>query len=404
MEYLRFRTLRQRTAQGLQKHSGPSPKEGSGLRLLKPIIVKEFRQIRRDPTTLGMLLVLPTALIVLVGYALNFDVKHIPLAVLDQSKTSESRAFLEQFKHTEYFNYTYDVQSYDEIEEHFLNDKAKAAIVIPTKFASELLAGRSTQVQILLDGADANSAGQAIGYATRMTMEYSNRLTATFMQRKGRSQYTPIDFQPRIWYNPDLTSSKFLIPGLIGFIIVLTAVISTALTIVREKERGTMEQIMVSPLHPLQLILGKVIPYWLISLIIATSILIVGYVLFDIEVKGSLLLLYAAIVIMILGGLGQGLLVSSITNSQQVAFMLAMFSSLLPTFLLSGFVFPISSMPIPMQVLSNIAVNKFFLIIVRGVMLKGVGIEAVWEQFLYMLIFAAITIGISAKRFKKRSL
>ncbi len=351
-----------------------------------------------------MLLVLPTALIVLVGYALNFDVKHIPLAVLDQSKTSESRAFLEQFKHTEYFNYTYDVQSYDEIEEHFLNDKAKAAIVIPTKFASELLAGRSTQVQILLDGADANSAGQAIGYATRMTMEYSNRLTATFMQRKGRSQYTPIDFQPRIWYNPDLTSSKFLIPGLIGFIIVLTAVISTALTIVREKERGTMEQIMVSPLHPLQLILGKVIPYWLISLIIATSILIVGYVLFDIEVKGSLLLLYAAIVIMILGGLGQGLLVSSITNSQQVAFMLAMFSSLLPTFLLSGFVFPISSMPIPMQVLSNIAVNKFFLIIVRGVMLKGVGIEAVWEQFLYMLIFAAITIGISAKRFKKRSL
>ncbi len=372
--------------------------------MLKPIITKEFRQIRRDPTTLGMLLVLPTVLIVLVGYALNFDVKHIPLAVFDQSKTSESRAFLEQFKHTEYFNYTYDVQRYTEIEDFFLINKAKAAIVIPRDFASDVLAGRSTQIQILVDGADANSAGQAIGYATRMTMDYSTRLTTAFLRRKGRSQYTPIDFQPRVWYNPDLTSTKFLIPGLIGFIIVLAAVISTALTVVREKERGTMEQLMVSPLHPLQVILGKVVPYLLISLVIATSILIAGYLLFDIQVKGSLLLLYAAIFTMILGGLGQGLLVSSITDSQQVAFMLAMFSSLLPTFLLSGFVFPISSMPVPLQVLSNIAVNKFFLVVVRGVMLKGVGFGAVWEQFLYMLIFAAVTIGISTKRLRKRTL
>jgi len=386
------------------KSPDPSPKSGSGLRLLKPIIVKEFRQIRRDPTTLGMLLVLPTVLIVLVGYALNFDVKHIPLAVFDQSKTSESRAFLEQFKHTEYFNYTYDVQRYTEIEDFFLINKAKAAIVIPRDFASDVLAGRSTQIQILVDGADANSAGQAIGYATRMTMDYSTRLTTAFLRRKGRSQYTPIDFQPRVWYNPDLTSTKFLIPGLIGFIIVLAAVISTALTVVREKERGTMEQLMVSPLHPLQVILGKVVPYLLISLVIATSILIAGYLLFDIQVKGSLLLLYAAIFTMILGGLGQGLLVSSITDSQQVAFMLAMFSSLLPTFLLSGFVFPISSMPVPLQVLSNIAVNKFFLVVVRGVMLKGVGFGAVWEQFLYMLIFAAVTIGISTKRLRKRTL
>lgn len=370
---------------------------------LSPIIKKEFRQIRRDPTTLGMLLVLPTALIVLVGYALNFDVKHIPLAVFDQSKTSESRTFLEQFKHTEYFDYAFEVQSYAEIEDLFLNNKSRAAIVLSTDFASEILAGRSTQVQILLDGADANSAGQAIGYATRMTMEYSNHLTAAFMQRRGRSQYTPIEFQPRIWYNPDLTSTKFLIPGLIGFIIVLTAVVSTALTVVREKERGTMEQLMVSPLNPLQVILGKVIPYLLISLVIATSILIAGYFLFDIEVKGSLLLLYAGIFTIILGGLGQGVFVSSITDSQQAAFMVAMLSSLLPTFLLSGFVFPISSMPVPLQILSNISVNKFFLVVVRGVMLKGVGFGAVWEQFVFMLIFAGITIGISTRKFHKRS-
>ena len=371
---------------------------------LKPIIIKEFRQIRRDPTTLGMLLVLPIALIVLIGYALNFDVKHIPLAVFDQSKTSASRDFLRQFQHTEYFNHSFDVQSYEEVEDLFLNSKATAALVIPTDFASQLLAGRTAKVQILLDGADANSAGQALGYAVRMTMEYSANLTAEFLQRRGRSQYVPIDFQPRIWYNPDLLSTKFLIPGLIGFIIVLTAVISTALTVVREKERGTMEQLMVSPLHPLQVILGKVIPYLVISLAIATAVLFVGYLLFDVEVKGSLLLLYAAIFMMILGGLGQGLLVSSITDSQQAAFMIAVFSSLLPTFLLSGFIFPITSMPVPLQVISNIAVNKFFLIVVRGVMLKGAGFGAVWEQFVFMLLFAAVTLGISAKRLKKRSL
>jgi ABC-2 type transport system permease protein len=381
----------------------PSPESGSGLRLLKPIIVKEFRQIRRDPTTLGMLLVLPTALIVLVGYALNFDVKHIPLVVFDQSKTSESRAFLRQFQHTEYFNYKFDVQSYDEIENLFLNNEARAALVIPRDFGSDVLAGRSVNVQLLLDGADANSAGQAVNYASRMTAEYSNSIATEFLQRRGRSQYTPIDFQPRIWYNPDLTSTKFLIPGLIGFIIVLTAVVSTALTVVREKERGTMEQLMVSPLHPVQVILGKVIPYLLISLVIATSILIAGYFLFDIEVKGSLLLLYAGIFTIILGGLGQGVFVSSITNSQQAAFMVAMLSSLLPTFLLSGFVFPISSMPVPLQILSNIAVTKFFLIVVRGVMLKGVDFFAVWEQFVFMIIFAAITIGISARKFQKRA-
>ena len=351
-----------------------------------------------------MLLVLPAALIILVGYALNFDVKHIPLVVYDQSKTAESRAFLEKFKQTEYFAYKFEVSTYEEIEGLFLNGEAKAAIVIPAGFARDLLAGRDARVQILVDGADANSAGQAINYAARITTEYSTRLVTEALQRTGRRQYVPIDFQPRIWYNPDLVSAKFLIPGLIGFILVLTAVISTSMTVVREKERGTMEQIMVSPLHPMQVILGKTVPYLAISLVAATAILVLGYFLFDIQVKGSLLLLYAAIFTIILGALGQGLLISTVTDSQQVAFMISVFSSLLPSFLLSGFIFPISSMPIPLQVLSNIAVNKFFLVVVRGVMLKGVGFSAVWEQFIYMIIFAVVTLGVSTKRMQKRTL
>ncbi|HXF99724.1 MAG TPA: ABC transporter permease [Bacteroidota bacterium] len=372
--------------------------------LLKPIIVKELRQIRRDPTTLGMLLVLPTALIVLVGYALNFDVKRIPLAVFDQSRTSESRRFLDQFAHTELFTYRRAVDSYEQIEELFLRGDARVALVVPRDFARRLAAGETAKVQILVDGSDANTAAQAIGYATRMTSEYSARITAEFLERKGMRLFVPLDFRPRIWYNPDLVSNRFLIPGLIGFIIVLAAVISTALTVVREKERGTMEQLMVSPLHPFQIVLGKVIPYFFISLAIATSILIVGYLLFEIEVKGSLLVLYAGIITIILGGLGQGLLISSLTDSQQVAFMASALSSLLPTFLLSGFVFPISSMPVVLQVLSNVAVTKFFLVVVRGVMLKGVGFEAVWDQFLYMLVFAAVTLGISTRRLRKRVL
>jgi ABC-2 type transport system permease protein len=370
---------------------------------LRPIVIKEFRQIRRDPTSLGMLLVLPAALIILVGYALNFDVKHIPTAILDQSRTMESRAFLDQFRHSEYFDCFADVASYGEIEELILSGKARAAIVIAPTFSRDVLGGEETHVQIILDGSDANSAGQALSYAVRMTSEYSSNLVAEAYQLRGRSQYVPVNFQPRIWYNPDLRSSDFLIPGLIGFILVLTAVVSTSLTVVREKERGTMEQIMVSPLRPIQVILGKTLPYLVISLAAATGILFLGYLLFGVQVKGSLLLLYAAIVIIVVGALGQGLLISTVTDSQQVAFMISVFSSLLPSFLLSGFVFPISSMPLFLRIVSNAAVNKFFLVIVRGIMLKGVGFWDVWDQFVYMIIFATLMLGVSIVRMQKRS-
>ena len=374
------------------------------LKSLRPIIIKEFRQIRRDPTSLGMLLVLPAALIVLVGYALNFDVKHVPLAIFDQSKSSVSRTYLEKFKHTELFDYRFDVQSYQEIEELFLRGRAKLAIVIPKVFAEDVLAGRDTRVQLLCDGSDANTGAQAIANATRITADYSARLITSALIRMGKQYYLPIDFQPRVWYNPDLLSNQFLLPGLIGFILVLTAVISTSMTVVKEKERGTMEQIMVSPLRPIDVILGKTIPYMLIGLIAATAVLVIGYILFDIHVKGSILLLYAAIFTIILGSLGQGLLISTVTDSQQVAFMISVFSSLLPSFLLSGFIFPVTSMPIVLQVLSNIAVNKFFLVVVRGVMLKGVGFAAVWEQFVYMAIFATVVLAVSTKRMQKRTL
>jgi len=373
------------------------------LRALKPIVLKELRQVRRDPTSLGMLLVLPAVLIIMVGYALNFDVKHTPLVIYDQDGSPGSRAFLEKFKNTEYFDYRFEARGYGDIERLFMHGEAKVAVIVPVAFARSLAAGEDVHVQILVDGSDGNTAGQAVATAARLTMDYATRMVADAFALRGRSLPVPVDFQPRVWYNPDLISSKFLVPGLIGFIIVLTAVISTSLTVVREKERGTMEQLMVSPLRPFEIILGKTIPYLGISLIAATAILILGYLLFDVEVRGSLVLLYGAILMIVLGGLGQGLLISTVTDSQQVAFMISVFSSLLPSFLLSGFVFPIATMPVVLRIISNLAVNKFFLIVVRGVMLKGVGFAAVWEQFLYMLAFAVVMLVVSARRMQKRS-
>lgn len=371
-------------------------------RALLPIVRKEFRQIRRDPTSLGMLLVVPAGMIVLVGYALNFDVKHVPLVVYDQNRTLESRALVEPFKNSENFDYLNDVSSYEEIERDFLQGRARIALVLPVDFAQQVAQGPGAAVQILVEGSDANSAGQAVGYATRMIMDHASRVMIDARRRTGADLYVPIDFRPRVWYNPDLVTSRFLIPGLIGLILVLTAVVSTAMAVVREKERGTMEQIMVSPLRPIHVILGKTIPYFMISLVAATGILVLGYLLFDVTIRGSLLLLYAGIGTIILGGLGQGLLISTVTNSQQVAFMLAIFSSLLPSFLLSGFVFPISNMPVVLQVLSNIAVTKFFLVVVRGVMLKGVGFSVLWPQFVYMGLFVGLMLLVSVRRMHKR--
>lgn len=372
------------------------------LKRLRPIIVKEFRQIRRDKRSLGVLLALPAFLIFLIGYALNFDVKHIALAVYDQDKTKTSREFIQAFVNNEYFEYAHAVASEKEIDELLARGQALVVLVIPPQFSKNILAARDAAVQILVDGSNANTATTAIGYLSSIIQSYSSTLTARVLQRVGRRLVVPIDFRPKVWYNPELATAKFLIPGLIGFILMISAVVSTSLSVVKEKERGTFEQIMVSPLRTGEVIIGKTIPYLLIGLLASVFILMVGFLLFDISVRGSFLWLYAGIVLFLLAALGQGLLISTIAQTQQVAFIMSVFSSLLPTFLLSGFVFPIRSMPIALQILSNVAPSKFFLIVVRSVMLKGVGPSAFWEQLIYLAIFAGVMIGISSRRLQKR--
>jgi ABC-2 type transport system permease protein len=370
---------------------------------IRPVVIKEFRQIRRDPRSLIVLLVFPGLLVLFIGYALNFDVKHISFAAFDQDKTSTSREFIRSFSNTEYFDFNYSVESYREVDALLDEGKALIAIVIPTNFSKNLLGGRDAAIQLLVDGANSNTATTAISYASAIIQTYSTKLASKVLARSGREVYLPIDFRPKIWYNPELLTAKFLVPGLIGFLLMLSAVISTSLSVVKEKERGTMEQIMVSPLHTIEVTLGKTLSYLILALLASALVLVVGFLFFDISIRGSLFWLYTGILIFLLGALGQGLLISTIAQTQQVAFMISVFSSLLPALLLSGFVFPIRSMPIVLQVISNLMPAKFFLVVLRSVILKGAGLSAFWDQLVFMAVFAAGMITISSMRLLRKA-
>ena len=373
------------------------------IKRIRPIVIKEFRQIRRDKRSLGVLLVFPALLVLLIGYALNFDVKHISVAVFDQDKTPTSREFVRSFSNSEYFDFNYSVENYSEISKLLDEEKAMIAVVIPPDFSSNLLGGKNTTLQILVDGSNSNTATTAIGYINAVVQTYSQNIAIATLARYGKEPYVPVNVQPRVWYNPELLSAKFLVPGLIGFILMLSAVVSTSLSVVREKERGTMDQMMVSRLQTVEIILGKTISYLIIALLASVLVLLIGYVFFDISIRGSFFWLYVAIFIFLLAALGQGLLISTVAQTQQVAFIISVFTTLLPSLILSGFIFPIRSMPVALQVISNLSPPKFFLVALRDIILKGVGPAAFWDQLVYMSIFAAVTLGISSVRLLKKA-
>ncbi|HLF20811.1 MAG TPA: ABC transporter permease [Bacteroidota bacterium] len=366
-----------------------------------PVVRKEFRQILRDKRALGILIFIPAFLLVLVGYALNFDVKHLRLAVYDEDKTRTSREFVASFVHSEYFTLNYVLRNKDEVDNVLNDGTAHIALIIPRDFSRNLLSGKETTVQVFIDGSNNNTASVASGYIAAGIQNYSRSILMQTIEKRGLALAVPIDVRPKLWYNPELKTTKYLVPGLFGLILMIVTAISTSLSVVREKELGTMEQLKTSPLKSYEIILGKAIPYVFIALLAATLIIVLGAILFDVRVQGSVLLLYSAIFIFLLAGLGQGLLISSIAQTQQVAFFASVFSSLLPAFLLSGFIFPIKSMPLFLQIISNVQATKFFLVIVRSVILKGVGIGAVWDQFIYLFLFAAVTIGISSVRLQR---
>lgn len=366
-----------------------------------PIVQKEFRQIRRDVRELLLLLLMPSFLLIMVGYALNFDVKHISLGFYCEDKSQASIRFIESFKHTEYFNVSIDINNRRDIDILLEEGTILAAIVIPNDFSKNIYSGREAVVQIIIDGANANTAATALGYIKTAVQNYSTKILIDNLTKQGIKFTTPVNPQPRLWYNPELKSSKFLIPGLFGMILMLVAVVSTSLSIVREKEQGTMEQIIVSPLKSHEIIVGKTIPYLLISLIATTFVLIMSALMFDVKIEGSIFLFYLATILFLLGALGQGLLISTFAKTQAVAFIVSILSSLLPTFLLSGFIFPIKNMPWWLQAITHIIPAKYYLVAVRAVMVKGVGIAAFGNQLVFLLIFCCLILGISTARMHK---
>jgi len=371
------------------------------LRRLKPIIVKEFRQIRRDKRVLAILTLVPALLLLLNGYALNWDVQHIKMAVYDEEKSAASREFIDSYINSGYFDYVEVLSSSSEATKLLDEGTVKCALIVPHDFSHQVLSNQPVNIQVLVDGMDANSATTIVGYVQVVALQYSQKIVLNSLAKIGKGNYIPVQLQARIWYNPELKSAKFLVPGLVGFILAITGVIATSLSIVKEKERNTIEQIDVSPITPMELIIGKTIPYALISLVAATLVLTAAYFLFDVVIKGSLILLFFATLLFVLAALSIGLYVSTISDSQQVAFQLASLFSMLPTIMLSGFMFPIRSMPWWLQVISNITPAKFYLVILRSIILKGVGVSAFWDQAVYLCIFISFMLFVSVRRFHK---
>jgi ABC-2 type transport system permease protein len=367
-----------------------------------PVMRKEFRQIRRDARSLVFMIFIPAFLLVMFGFALNFDVKHIPLAVVDQDGSRTSRGLVDKFGTTEYFDIKAVLDRTGEIDGLMARERIRAALVIPPTFSEDLLAGRRPSVQFIIDGANAMSGTTAAGYAAAILQSYSQRVTLEALARRGLGGAAlPFRAEVRVWYNPELRSARFLLPGLMAFILMVILTTSTAFSIVREKERGTMEQINVSPLPPAALIIGKLVPYALISLASAHLVLALGWVLFGVAVKGSYLLLLLMMVLFLVSGLGQGILISSITRTQQVAFLISVLTTILPTFILSGFVFPVRNMPAVIQLVTYFVPARYFLVALRAIILKGVGLAAFWDQALFLAAFAVLTLALSVAMLRR---
>ncbi|MEW6321628.1 MAG: ABC transporter permease [Acidobacteriota bacterium] len=369
------------------------------MRALAAVARKELRQILRDRLTLMILLFIPALFLLLYGYALNFDIRNIRLAVQDQDGSSRSRALVSSFVNSGYFDLVASGHDPAAHARRIDANDVRAVLVIPDGFGRRIETRRPVRVQVVIDGDNANTATTVSAYAQAIVADFAAREAAP-VGIAGPAG-APLVLEPRIWYNPQLRSTLFLVPGLIAYIAMITAVISTALSIVREKERGTMEQVRMSPLDPVSYVLGKTLPYLALSFASALIIILVAMALFDLPMRGSWLLLSLAIGLFLVGAQAQGLLISTVAETQQVAFQLALLSSFLPTFILSGFIFPISSMPAVVQAITHIVPARYFIVALRAIILKGADLVTFWQDFLALGIFAVIALGLASLRLSR---
>jgi len=369
---------------------------------LMSIIRKEFIQIFRDMRTLVMILIIPIIQLFLLGYSATSDVRNIPLAVMDQSRSPESRSLLDAYRAADYFRIAFSVQSEAEIEVLIAAGKARAAIIIPPDYAQRL-AESDAQVAFILDGSDPTSASTALSAAQLISQAHSTELLTQRFANSGLNirVQPPVTVHTTVWYNPDLISAHFMIPGVIGMILYAIAAILTATSVVRERERGTIEQLIVTPIRSWELIVGKLMPYVILGFFNTLEVLAVGHWWFGLPIRGDLGLILMLSVIFLITGLGIGLFASTIANTQQEA-MLTVWMTLLPSIFLSGFFFPLEAMPAFLRWLSYLMPLRYYLVIIRSLLLKGVGLEMIQTDVLAMTLFAVGIMTAAALRFRKR--
>jgi ABC-2 type transport system permease protein len=364
---------------------------------------KEFIHIFRDPRSLGMAIAIPMLLLVLFGYALTLDVDNVPTVVWDQSESHISRDFISRFRDSAYFSIRGYVRTYREVERAIDSGSALAALIIPRDFASLIEAGRSAPVQLIVDGSDSNTATIATGYAEIVTQTYSLEVTLNQIRRSsGRQLQLPLDLRPRVWFNADLESKNYIIPGLIAVIMNVIAALLTSLTVAREWETGTMEQLISTPVKARELVLGKLLPYFTIGMFDVLLAVLMGKFLFRVPLRGNVALVFGMAAVFLAGALAVGILISIVTRSQLLSSQLAMTITYLPSLLLSGLMFAITNMPKPLQVITYLIPARYFVKLLKSIYLKGVGLEILIVEAGLLTIFGAIMVALANVKFKKK--
>jgi ABC-2 type transport system permease protein len=367
------------------------------------IVRKEFLQLRRDPRLFPVLFISPVLQLLLLGYAANLDVREIPSVVCDLDRSAASRGFLDQFVNSGYFSVRADLGRMEDIDPYLDNGRAAMAFIIPRGFGDDLAAARPAAVMIIADGAESQSATIGVNYANMIAGRYAQRLILQRFARIRGAVGKPVlvEAEVRIWYNPELRSRNFMVPGVLGLILMIMTIALASMGIVREKEAGTMEQLIVTPIRPHQLIAGKLLPFVLIGLVDATFVLVVARGWFGIPIRGSVALLYVLSLAFMLSTLGIGLFISTISRTQQQAMFTTIFF-IMPMILLGGFVFPIENMPVFFQHVSRVVPTRYYFVIIRGIMLRGAGWRELWDQAAALLVIGTVLFALSVLRFRKK--
>jgi ABC-2 type transport system permease protein len=372
-------------------------------RRLRAVFIKELHHITRDSRSLAMALAVPVMMLLLYGYALSLDVDRIPTLIYDQDGTAASREMVRQFQGSRFFDIRGLVNSYADIEKGIDRNRILMGVVIPRDYSQNVDAGREAPVQLLLDGSDSNTASIVLGYAESVVRNYSLRLRREMQNRRGGEQGgAPVDARLRVWYNSSLESKNYVVPGLIAVILQIIAALLTSLTIAREWEMGTMEQLLSTPLRPAEIVLGKMLAYFVVGVADALMAVLVGVFVFTVPLRGSLPLLAVSICVFLVGVLFWGIFVSAVAKTQLAAYQLGVLSSFLPAFLLSGFVYSIETMPPVIQAITHIVPSRYVVTILKGIFLKGVGVRVLWGELGFLALYAAIIFVLATRKVNQK--